>query len=297
MLGDAVVHRVTLGPAPVRLGRAPSNEVVLREPDVSGNHAVVWRDGGGVVLEDLGSTNGTWVDGARIGGRVALDPGVSVRLGSSVGLRIVADLVPEPVIGPLRVERDGGPVSLGVTSAHFALPGHDDAVIVVTGAEVWLAEDGIEREALEVDRPFEVDGVTYWLRHDLDPTPATLRRELTEPALRLEVDMEAGTAVLVDLPSHGRCVFDAEHRVALLYVLARAWLAEEGAGRGWLDDDLVARQVWGRAHREHLPNNVNVLIHRVRSQTSRAGLDRWFIEKRTGRTRLRLQEVRLAGGG
>jgi len=50
------------GPA-IRIGRAPDNDLVLRDPATSGHHARVERRGSQFFVVDLGSTNGTLVNG------------------------------------------------------------------------------------------------------------------------------------------------------------------------------------------------------------------------------------------
>ncbi|MBI5956234.1 MAG: DUF3662 and FHA domain-containing protein [Chloroflexi bacterium] len=58
--------------ASVSLGRSLDNDVVLEDSRVSRHHARVRREGKGFVLEDLGSANGTWVNGKAVTrGRVA----------------------------------------------------------------------------------------------------------------------------------------------------------------------------------------------------------------------------------
>lgn len=65
------------------LGRDPSNSGALpADTKASRRHAQLVADGAGVVLEDLGSTNGTFVNGQRIT-RVALAPGDQLVIGSS----------------------------------------------------------------------------------------------------------------------------------------------------------------------------------------------------------------------
>lgn len=48
------------------LGRAPSNDWVISDVSVSGGHARFALDGGVLSVRDLGSTNGTWVNGAQL---------------------------------------------------------------------------------------------------------------------------------------------------------------------------------------------------------------------------------------
>lgn len=65
-LNDAMVKDVSLGPGRTTIGRRPYNDVVLEHPTASGEHAVVQVEDGGVFIEDLGSTNGTYVNGVRV---------------------------------------------------------------------------------------------------------------------------------------------------------------------------------------------------------------------------------------
>lgn len=50
----------------VRLGRSPDNDVILRDPATSGHHARLERRGQEFWIVDLGSTNGTFVNGEAI---------------------------------------------------------------------------------------------------------------------------------------------------------------------------------------------------------------------------------------
>jgi predicted component of type VI protein secretion system len=60
---DAVVGEHALGQERVRIGRKPHNDLVLPHTAVSGEHAVVITVRNDSFLEDLYSTNGTWVNG------------------------------------------------------------------------------------------------------------------------------------------------------------------------------------------------------------------------------------------
>lgn len=66
----------------VTLGRHAENDVDLDYPNVSRRHARVERRGDEFTLRDLGSANGTWVNGARVESR-ALQDGDNVRIGSA----------------------------------------------------------------------------------------------------------------------------------------------------------------------------------------------------------------------
>ena len=66
-------HRVAVGEEPVSIGRLPECDVVLSDPNVSRRHAEVRRRGNDFVVVDLGSTNGTKVNGAGIRERRLVD--------------------------------------------------------------------------------------------------------------------------------------------------------------------------------------------------------------------------------
>jgi pSer/pThr/pTyr-binding forkhead associated (FHA) protein len=65
----------------VNIGRADYNDLVLSDESVSGQHAKLTRREGIWILVDLGSTNGTMVDGERIAEDTPLAPGCFVRFG------------------------------------------------------------------------------------------------------------------------------------------------------------------------------------------------------------------------
>lgn len=75
---------VPLPAGPHVVGRDPTSDITLDDPELSRRHAVVSVDDDGVLLTDCGSTNGSHVDGEAVEGSVALTVGTRVRLGSSV---------------------------------------------------------------------------------------------------------------------------------------------------------------------------------------------------------------------
>jgi DNA-binding NarL/FixJ family response regulator len=78
------VERVALETERVTLGRDPANLVCLHDDDaISALHAVLERYSSGWALRDLGSRNGTFVNGSRINGERSLHTGDEVKIGST----------------------------------------------------------------------------------------------------------------------------------------------------------------------------------------------------------------------
>jgi pSer/pThr/pTyr-binding forkhead associated (FHA) protein len=65
----------------VNIGRADYNDLVLADESVSSQHAKLTRREGVWILTDLGSTNGTMVDGEKVAEDTPLAPGCFVRFG------------------------------------------------------------------------------------------------------------------------------------------------------------------------------------------------------------------------
>src|SRR4051812_41443832 len=65
------------------IGRAPENTLQLADPSVSRRHArIVLANGAGVLIEDAGSSHGTFVDGHRVNGAEPLHDGARIRVGN-----------------------------------------------------------------------------------------------------------------------------------------------------------------------------------------------------------------------
>jgi pSer/pThr/pTyr-binding forkhead associated (FHA) protein len=68
---------------PMTVGRAASCDVVLADTYVSNVHARIYDRDGGWWLEDLGSTNGTYVNRTRVSTPTAVGPGDEIRMGKA----------------------------------------------------------------------------------------------------------------------------------------------------------------------------------------------------------------------
>src|SRR5437764_6086620 len=82
-MADGSTQAHTLDKPVLKVGRAPDNDIVLVDPErsVSRWHAAISIDTGGVSIEDLNSSNGTFVDGKLVRGQIRLKPGGMVSLG------------------------------------------------------------------------------------------------------------------------------------------------------------------------------------------------------------------------
>lgn len=102
----------SLGNAPQTIGRSANNGIVINDPEISRRHAQITPQGESYVVEDLGSTNGTFVNGLRLDQPMMLKHGDTVEFGDTVRLRYwaagvaseiirsPADDVPTPALPP-----------------------------------------------------------------------------------------------------------------------------------------------------------------------------------------------------
>ena len=101
-----------IDPGRHRLGRSVNSHIRLSEPTISNNHAVINVRPEGVWIEDMNSTNGTFVNGQRITRPVWLTPGDNIQVGTTTVLRLQERVVsvpvrPLPQIAPVAVSHPG----------------------------------------------------------------------------------------------------------------------------------------------------------------------------------------------
>lgn len=93
----------------LRIGRAPENDVIVPDPNVSRQHLVVWATPRGIFVRDLGSQNGTYIDGRRVStGPEELPSGGRLRIGVT-DLQI--EVAPGPAVGAPAAGGYGTPVA------------------------------------------------------------------------------------------------------------------------------------------------------------------------------------------
>jgi pSer/pThr/pTyr-binding forkhead associated (FHA) protein len=75
--------RIPLGSQPILIGRADDSTLVLTDDFASSRHARLTNRGGQWYVEDLGSTNGTYLDQQRVQGPLLINPGQPIRIGQT----------------------------------------------------------------------------------------------------------------------------------------------------------------------------------------------------------------------
>jgi hypothetical protein len=80
---DGTTHSFVVDGRPLTIGRAPDNGLVLRDTRASRHHARLYGRRGALLLADLGSTNGSWVNDRRIE-EIALGEGDRIRVGDTI---------------------------------------------------------------------------------------------------------------------------------------------------------------------------------------------------------------------
>jgi hypothetical protein len=88
------------------IGREAGNEIVIEDPQVSRRHAQLTRQGNSYLIEDIGSTNGTYVNGKRVTAPTLLANGDMIGLADTV---IIAVQAPLPVGEEATVVSDAAP--------------------------------------------------------------------------------------------------------------------------------------------------------------------------------------------
>ncbi len=139
---------------PLLLGTAASADVQLTDRYASARHARIYADGARLVIEDLGSTNGTWVDGVRVQ-RAYLAPGVRVQLGCWRAAVVACEPRVRPVPGRLGMI-GGSPAFFALERSLLRLAALPQAVLVrgETGTGKELAARALHSQGPRASGPF-----------------------------------------------------------------------------------------------------------------------------------------------
>jgi len=286
------------------VGRSRLADLRMTEPTVSGEHAVLRWTGREWELHDLGSRNGTIVDGRRLapGERVPLTRGAVIAFGHADNAwRLVDDTAPTIIAVPTE---GGEPISAG--NELLALPSEDNPEVVVyrdaTGD--WVLEESGEATRITDRRTVQAGGREFVLRvPDLiaatwdasSPSP-----HLTTLTFRFSVSRDEEYVALAARDEHHVIDLGARAHHALLLALARNRLEDRKASadrgerppessEGWVYQDVLAERL--AIDETHL----NVAVFRCRRQLAEAGITgaASIIERRRPTREVRLGVSRI----
>ncbi len=172
--GDEETRRIPLTGDSTVVGSAPSCDAVLRDPSVSRRHARLRIVEDGVLVEDLGSRNGTRIRGRRVNSEV-VPPGVMLRFGRVVCM--IEKVSRDDVELGVDFGTGTGPRGSDGEAPETAVTGAGEQLVLevlprlVAGREDLTEAHGLARElAAAVHRLLPVTGVTLVVPGEKDGT-------------------------------------------------------------------------------------------------------------------------------
>jgi hypothetical protein len=266
--------------SPHMIGRSRLADLRMTAPTVSGEHAVLRWIGREWELHDLGSRNGTIVDGRKLapGERIGLVRGAMIAFGQPDNVwQLVDDGAPGVVAVPV-----AGGEPIGASNFLLALPSEETPEVVVYRNAVgdWVMEQGGETARIKDNVAVKVGGQDFTLRvpdvitatwDNSSPAPS-----LTGLTLRFQVSRDEEYVALSARVNNQVIDLGARAHHAVLLTLARCRLAdraraaEKGAlpesAEGWVYQDELAEKL--AIDETHL----NVAVFRCRRQLAEAGI-------------------------
>jgi putative peptide zinc metalloprotease protein len=214
------------------IGRAPGSTVVLDDPTVSRVHArISGGNGGGLTIEDAGSSHGTWVDGARISHPIELRDGVKLRLGDQ-----------ELVVERRRDSAEAGRTIVVRPGASLVVP-----AMGAPGVTSQATQFGMRprvRSGYALKRLEAAEGNRRWVLRDLR-SDRFLRLSDNDAQLFEQLD---GTRSLIDLIGEAERRFGATGSARLARLLAdlgeRGFLAGVAGAQAEAEEPTGLRRVF-----------------------------------------------------
>jgi pSer/pThr/pTyr-binding forkhead associated (FHA) protein len=285
---------ITLG-SRCLFGRHAACDVRIDNPRVSTEHASVHWVGDRWELRDLGSRNGTFVDGRKLGAteRAVLAAGTTFSLGGEDSF-LLEDA--SPPVASARHGKTG--LRRNAAEGLLVLPDddHPEVSIFEDAAGHWVAEEGDETR-LVADRGIVIADGEGWVLDLPNTAGATwevgaLLPTLETLSLSFGVSRDEEFIEVTVVHEGGRTPLPARSHHYLLLTLARAALSDEAASaaeRGWVDRELLCRMLATD------PRKLNVDVFRVRKQLAALGIHgaAGIIARRPGTGQLRLGTHRV----
>jgi hypothetical protein len=276
----AHLHAPDLRPVPLRtthrVGRDPSCALVLADPRVSSEHAIIRYGTGGWEVKDLGSTNGTRVDGRRLGPgeRALLKAGSTVEFGAAEHRFTLADDAPPQLSA---FPGDGGP-PVSAAGDLLALPSAEapEATVFSQGGGWVFEAAGADARPVVDGESVQVGGRSWTLvlpqEHGGTVEDLALPPHLDDLTLEFAVSRDEEFVTLTLAHPRGRIDLKNRAHHYLLLTLARARQAdvprfpEDPGERGWVYQDDLSRMLGSDDAKIYLE------VFRARRQLADAGV-------------------------
>jgi hypothetical protein len=283
------------------IGRGPHNDVVVPDHRVSWNHALILNQGDRIRVRDLGSRNGTTVDGVRITEPMVWNVGSKLQICDVVLTLRQVDPPGRPrAQRRYAVEDVATGVRVPVHPPRVVIGGGEDADLRIAGTDrvtVTPHADGtvrVEGRTIGAGATFEVSGVQLRVVETEETWRPTRTDDRAFPyAIEAMFDPDRGPSARITDENTGETYrITAPNRVSLLYYLAEAHgqdRARQLDDPGWRSDEAVSVAVWGRSRTGHDLRLLKALIYNIRAELRTAGFDPWCLEKRRGYVRLRVR--------
>lgn len=280
------------------IGRATTATLRLADKRVSGEHATVRYTGNGWEIRDLGSRNGTFVDGKRLGPGDAAE----IKRGSKLSFgdaapeyTLIDDSAPGAVARELRsgqlvAAKDG---LLGLPSAE-----RPEILVFATAPGEWCAEMGDERKEITDGDVIEAGGLSFSLSlpHATEGTlTVAASARLETVTFRFAVSRDEEHVRLTLVHRGGQVPLEPREHGYVLLTLARQRLEDKdlpGSEQGWVDRDRLLKML------QLDPNGLNVAIYRARGQLAAAGVEDavGIVEVRRGQRRIGVSPDKIEVG-
>ncbi len=307
LAGVAALKRLSTGSEHVLtahhvVGRAAACQLRVDKPQVSGLHAEFLWNGQHWVVQDLGSRNGTYVDGTRLspGERAVIRRGSQLAFGDTDDHYRVTDIEPPRLMAIAADDR-----CVVADSTLMSLPsGESPTVTIFANTEGrWVLESADGRRLLQDRDTTVVDGVSWTI---FLPTASDVTRDAESQPLALGsvgleffVSRDQEYVSIHMLHDDSKVELEPRAHAHLLLALARARLSD-------VSNPQLAQSEHGWVHREDLAKDLaidlsllNLWVHRARQQLVKAGIRDAgdIIERRPGTLQLRIGVSNLTIGG
>lgn len=285
-------------PARCLVGRSRDCDLVSRARDVSARHALLEWNGADWQLRDLGSRNGTWLDGERLAdaAQPVVPAGARVAFGREGETWVLGDVTPPELMAVCMADARQRLAHGG----YLALPEPDAPEHCIhRDAAAWITEHQGSTRVLEDREILVMSDGTPWRVHLPDADPPTWQEDpaaLALARLQLQLSYSRDEEYVEAVARCGEKRLDLKARAHhyTLLVLARRRLADQAAGvpeaeQGWIRQDELGAML------RMTDNHLYITIHRARAQLGELGVAdaAGLVERRAGTRQLRLGVGRL----